>query len=262
MREYDGKRLNMCNIIIKWANDNAGAITGIATLLLAILTFIYVILTYRLAKQAKRQADLMHEEKNLALKREVTETIYVPLIEELSKVKNIEGYRADPPSFTFWDDCKKGNPFLAYRINMDIQQKLESLDRKFQRFKEPFPEILQSIRDIVCEIFDRNIASIHSRKIVFWNEDNSYNHMPATLILRRTLYPEVTLGELFKSNNITCVFGAESIKLPFDDFKKYWELLEEKIKNDTKLTEHLQLFKDIIKTTQDLETTIKKEIEK
>ena len=41
------------NNIIKYLNDNAGAITSIATSILAIITSVYVYFTYKLSKEAK-----------------------------------------------------------------------------------------------------------------------------------------------------------------------------------------------------------------
>lgn len=67
------------NNIIKYLNDNAGAITSIATSILAIITSVYVYFTYKLSKEAKRQADMLLKERKSALKREIIEKVYYPL---------------------------------------------------------------------------------------------------------------------------------------------------------------------------------------
>lgn len=253
------------NNIIKYLNDNAGAITSIATTILAIITGLYVLFTYWLAKEAKRQADMVLEQRKSALKREIIEKVYYPLKKEISIVMNLENYRDrnNPPNPVFWDNYKQDTPFLAYLVELDISQKLESLLDKYERFKEKFSTLRNLAYNIVWDVFEKR-----NREIVFFFKNIYFNHnnyLPLTLILYQAVNSGITtIEELFEnSSTITCKFvnGSEEVlELTFTDFKSYWSKIEEKIKQNQEIQETLELFKEIFQESESLIQIIDKDI--
>ena len=61
---------NNVQIILQWLDDNAGGIQAIATIVLVVITWRYVLLTNRLANAADTQAQLKKESLN-ARRREL-----------------------------------------------------------------------------------------------------------------------------------------------------------------------------------------------
>lgn len=250
--------------MIEYLNANAGAITSIATTILAIITGLYVLFTYWLAKQAKRQADILLNERNSNLKREIIEKIYRPLKEELYIVTNIEAYRDkdNPPNLVFWYQCKQDEPYLAYLVELDISQRLESLLDKYERFKQNFSTLRKLVYDIAWDVFNKG-----NKEIGFFFKTTPYkrdNYILLTLILYQTVYSEMTIEDLFEnSSTITCKFvnGSEEVlELTFTDFKSYWSKIEEKIKQNQEIQVTLALFKEIFQESHSLIEIIDKDI--
>ncbi len=63
-----------------WLNENAGAVTAMATILLAILTAVYVVLTKGTLKHVKRQADYLDQRERTNQERAVRRIIHELLL--------------------------------------------------------------------------------------------------------------------------------------------------------------------------------------
>jgi hypothetical protein len=209
-------------------NKYANAITAIATALLAIFTLIYVRLTNKLVEHTKRQAEALLDERNNALKREIIEEIYTPMIEKLLELTKVESFRgAYFPEFKFWNECKHNKSFLAYRVREDISNALSNLSEKWKEFNGESPKIKKAIREIASSIFD----TLSTVDIVFDYKNNAKNHIPVTILLYRTISPECSIEKLFEGSDVKYALKNHTQKeLSFKEFNESWDKVEEKVK--------------------------------
>jgi len=83
------KRDNMSNWILT-LNVNSGAITAIATVVLVIITGIYVYLTHKIAKGSEEVIEQASIDREIAYIRDQLEEFYYPLFLVVSEMNDVE----------------------------------------------------------------------------------------------------------------------------------------------------------------------------
>lgn len=225
-------------------NRNANTITALATVLLAVFTFIYVRLTNKLVKHTKSQAEALLEEHNNALKREIIEKIYRPLIEELWDLTNVDSFRGNCPQFTFWVECKHKESFLAYRVRPNISEALDKLSERWSEFESAFSKLVKSIREIAAAVFDTS-PTVYDNDIHFQYNNNQKNHIALTILLYRTYNADLSIESLFEGSAVKyAAKHGTSKELSFNEFSSTWTRMEDRIKQSSDIRQWLNLYKE------------------
>jgi len=253
----------MMTSILEFMNSNVGAISAIATVALAILTFVYVRLTGRLAKEAKRQADLLLNERKLQLHRELTENIYVPLSKAIIPLKECL-VEETPPIFNEWTRIKEQIPFLAYRIKKSLFDKLETLAHihgsYFFSYESRSKELGGIIRDhfwvlksisTFWFIYDKDKAkafNIYYLNLIFAEmELKEHVKLMARIVNHSQQIDEerIEFAENYPDAEISTV-------LNLNEFKERWEKVKNRIEEHRDLSDWLKLKQEVVSKSTDI----------
>ena len=249
----------MVTCILDFLNSNAGAITAIATVTLAILTAIYVLVTRTLAKEAKRQADLLLNERRSQLHRELIEKIYVPLSKEINPITECL-VAENPPVFNEWTRIKEEIPFLAYRIKKDLFEKLDVLADIQSEYFWSYEKRRKELEDIIKEhfrvlrfwfIYNRDFKKsfgIPYLGLIFSNiEPKEYVKRMAEIQFRSQEIDE-GLIEYPASLNEGGVQGVTGL----DEFNRHWNKLKNKIEEYREVSAWLRLKQEMVSKSTDI----------
>lgn len=250
----------MITCILNFLNSNAGAITAIATVILTILTAIYVRLTRTLAKETKRQADLLLNERKSQLNRELTENIYVPLSKAIIPLQECL-FVGTPPVFNEWRGIKEEIPFLAYRIKKNLFERLDALADIHSKYFSSYENRSKELEDIIREHFreltfiftygrdEKKAIYISYLQLIFSKmELKEHIKLAAGIQLHSQEIDEELIEYAGKYNDE----GYLGEVLSLDGFKRLWDKVKNKIKQNRDLADWLMLKQELVSKSTDV----------
>lgn len=245
--------------IFKFLNDNAGAITAIATALLTIFTARYVYLTRNLVKEAKRQVDLILNERKIQFHRELVEKVYVPLknaIVPLSECLLVE----NPLPFNEWRTIKAKTPFLAYRIDKNLYEELDDLLEIHYVCFSSYGEHRKTLNDIIRETFPEVPFSF------IYNKETITYLSPLLFIFSRTEPKELIKGifeimlhsQKIDEGLIECRYPYKAVGVKIEEFINLWHQTENKIRSNVELSNWLKSKEELESKANQIRVTLEK----
>jgi len=146
------------HLILAFLNENAGGITTIATVVLAIVTIFYVYLTKKLVRETRRQADSALNERRVALHREMVERIYLPLKNQIIPFIGYSTLKNDmniPRTLDKWEEIMHRIPHLAYQMDGKLFETVNALITTLQRFCDIRESIEKTLKRTLEEAFEK-----------------------------------------------------------------------------------------------------------
>lgn len=232
--------------------EYAASITAAATVILAIVTVVYVRLTNDLVRR-----------QDIGQKREIVEKLYKPLTTALSE----QAFEGSGPDIGVWSRFKEKEPFLAnhHLIPLDLRASLNTLEDEERDTEEAYEALVREVRTLAVTEFGMPEGALTDglQLTIEWSVTGRfgdyYSYMTQlwSLVLDGRTFGEKTKYHRFESAS-SIRFRELPVKV--EEIEQYVDRFNDLIAKDDAIREKLREYREymnrVIKASEHIDAEI------
>ncbi|OHE58402.1 MAG: hypothetical protein A2Z47_08390 [Thermodesulfovibrio sp. RBG_19FT_COMBO_42_12] len=135
---------------VDFINQYSGYYTVVVTLALVVVTSLYVVLT-------KKQVSQMLFFNKVRQHRELSEKVYLPIIEWLSPLKDVHllcgsTYDVNRIIQEGWLSYKKSLPYVVYLMDSAFELRIKRICGLFSEYKKVHEQFIQRLNSVIAKV--------------------------------------------------------------------------------------------------------------